>query len=175
MDGLYLVNYRHTSCQPLMSITALPREEAFAMAARLSAAGTGVAFNRFGKDFSAYYEHRIRTEEWLYEGFVAAGGKPQTRHPLYFVLEGNGYLSEWFGGGEEIRIPVDELEPQLLSFTFGDSMAKLGKPEMRPPFMPDELYGHIERCGGVNELLESIRGQYTYIEAQLWREAGAGV
>lgn len=174
-QSLYLVSYCHPACTPMKSITALTKEDAFAAAERLSSANTGTAFNRFGKDFAAYYEHRLRAEQWLYDGFTAKGGNPQTRHPLYFVLEGSGYLSDWFGGGRETKIPLDCIAPSVLSFTFGDSMSKLNAPERRPVFTAEELYVYISECGGVTELLESIREQYTYIEAQLWLESAEGL
>ena len=84
------------------SITRLPVEEAYALAKSLSnyAGISFTSFSRFtNRDFDGYYKKRIRTEDWLYKSFIALGGKPKTKAPLYFVLGESNYLSHWFENG----------------------------------------------------------------------------
>jgi hypothetical protein len=64
---------------------------------------------------------RRLTEARLYEGFVAAGGKPLRRAPHYFCLGS----CEWFGrlapDMREVRVPLSALPDEVTSFTYPDS------------------------------------------------------
>ncbi len=139
------------------------------MAKELSDKNRGVAFNRFGEDYKGYYPHRIRTEKWLFDCFVALGGKPQTRHPFYFVLHGSDMLYKWFGEGSATKLLLSDIASCDISFTFGDSMSKMDKPERKDPFLKETLFDLINaHNGNVECFLNAIKEQYTYIEAQLW-------
>ncbi|NLY88683.1 MAG: hypothetical protein GX085_03570 [Firmicutes bacterium] len=144
MQGLYIVNYCNPNCTPLQSITRLPEAEAFELAKKLSEQYKGTAFYRFA-DFVNYYLRRIRTEKWLYDWFIKLGGEPETKHPLYFVLQGSDYLHEWFDRGEITRIPLSIINEKHISFTLGDSMAKMDQPERRNPFLKDTLFEIISQ------------------------------
>ena len=169
MQELYIVNYCNPNCTSLQSITRLPEIEAFALGKELSKQNKGEAFYRFA-DFSNYYPRRIRTEKWLYDWFITIGGEPETEHPLYFVLQRSDYLNEWFDRGEITRLPLNGIRAKHISFTFGDSMAKMDKPERRNPFLKNTLFELISHYGGIDIFLNSIKDQYTYIEAQLWSD-----
>lgn len=167
---LYIVNYCNPNCDPLCSITRLPKSEAFILAKELSKKNKGTAFGRLD-DFANYYPRRIITEEWLYNHFVSLGGEPSSKHPLYFVLQGSDYLNDWFGNGKTTKLLLDDIDSKHISFTFGDSMAKFDKPEMRDPFLKDTLYNLINKHDGdIDKFLDSIKNQYTYIEVQLWKD-----
>lgn len=171
MKDIYIVNYCHAGCVPLKSITQLSEAESFTIAIGLSQKNEGVAFNRFGEDYKGYYPHRIRTEKWLYDCFVSLGGTPETEHPYYFVLQGSDMLYNWFGKGTTTKILLSNIEPCDISFTFGDSMSKMDKPERKDPFLKNRLYEFIDSYNGnIDYFLDSIKGQYTYIEAQLWTD-----
>jgi hypothetical protein len=169
LKDLYIVNYCSEGCTPLKSITRMPEHEAYAMASELAASFQGTAFGRFA-DFENYYPRRIKAEKWLYDCFLEMGGRPQTRHPLYFVLHGSEYLDSWFGKGVVTRLDLSAVDEGHVSFTFGDSMAKMDKPERKPPFLKRELQGSIAEHGGVERFLEAVKKRYTYIEAQLWSD-----
>lgn len=165
--NLFIVNYCNPLCTPMYSITRLPENEAYAKA-REFANNKGTAFGRFS-DFENYYPRRIKTEKWLYEHFIESGGEPATGHPLYFVLQGSHYLNEWFEKGQITRLSLDDISSKHVSFTFGDSCAKMDKPERRNPFTKEELYSMIIANGGsVESLLSDIKEKWYYIEAQLW-------
>jgi hypothetical protein len=168
---LYIVNYCHPDCPPLSSITRLPEAEAYAMAEALSSKHKGTSIGRF-TDFINYYPRRIRTEKWLYDRFVELGGEPATEHPLYFVLHGSDYLNEWFDKGKAIKLPLAGIDSKHISFTFGDSMTKMDKPERKDPFTKETLYKIIESYdGSVDGFFNDIAKQWRYIEAQLWNDA----
>ena len=170
MRELYIVNYCHRNCSPLFSITRLPKSEAFALAEELSVKNKGISFGRF-TDFKNYYPRRIRTEEWLYDCFITLGGEPATRHPLYFVLHGSDYLNKWFDNGKTTKLLLDSIDSKYISFTFGDSAAKMDKPERKLPFTKETLFRIIDDYNGtINEYIDEIAKQWGYIEVQLWND-----
>lgn len=167
--NLTLVNYCHPDCEPLKNIMRQSKEDAFRMAKELADAHPDTtAFYRFS-DFENYYRLREAQDQYLYDQFVAAGGKPETEHPLSFVLEGSGYLAEWFGHGIETRIPVRGIDEKHISFTPGDSGAEYQK---NGSVQLLTLHGMekwlSEQTGDLNGFLKSI-GKH-YIEVQLWSD-----
>lgn len=170
MQEIYITNYCNPNCSPFYSITRLSKSEAFSKAKDLSDKYSGIAFNRFA-DFENYYPGRIQTEEWLYNWFLKLGGEPDTKHPLYFVLQGSDFLDDWFEKGKVTKLSLNNISSKHISFTYGDSMAKFEKPERKNPFLKESLLELINHFNGdVNQFLSSIKEQYTYIEAQLWSD-----
>ncbi len=168
---LFLVNYRHSGSEPLKSITQLPRDDAFRVAEKLYGQSQCYAHRRFGPDFTSYYEYRLKVEQWLYDSFLQLGGKPQTRHPFYFVLQYCDAFCRNFGESVEVRLPLQDIDPSDISFTFGDSMAQMETSAMEPLFLRDTLYESIRSCDNdVDRFLASIRDPYVCIEAQLWTD-----
>ena len=100
-EELELVNYCAPGCIPMLNIMRLSRDEAFELARRLADEHPETtAFYRFA-DFKNYYKLRENQDAYLHARFLELGGKPETEHPLSFVLEGSSYLKEWFGNGLE--------------------------------------------------------------------------
>jgi hypothetical protein len=169
MKEIMLRHYYNSHFSPLLSITRLSEKDAFAFAKQFDNIDE-TAIGRFN-DFINYYPRRIQTEEWLYKEFIKIGGMPQVKNPLYFVLGESEYLNKWFGGKNMIEIALNKIDTEDISFTFGDSCAKMNKPERRNPFMKKELFEYIEKNdGNVLKFLETIKGTYNYIEAQLWND-----
>jgi hypothetical protein len=159
------------NCEPAKSITQLPEEEAFALAKKLYDENPCRAHNRFGPDFAEYYPHRLMTEKWLHNKFISLGGNPQTEHPYYFALQHCDNLFQNFNRGKITKIPLNSIDPLDVSFTFGDSVAKMNTPESRDPFLINKLIEYIELGGNdVEKFLDSIKNEYTLIEAQLWTD-----
>ncbi len=167
MNPLYIVHYCHPDCTPLQSITRLPEAEAYALARALAKKSQDTAFGRMA-DFVHYYPLRIRTEQWLYGHFLALGGEPVTSHPLYFVLQGSDYLDAWFGRGGATRLSLYDIDARHISFTLGDSMSKMDKPERQDPLSKGELLARVDAAGGADAFLASLKPTYNYVEAQLW-------
>ena len=170
-DDIYLVNYRHSKCEPLKSITQLPKNEAFALAQKIYEDSHCRAHRRFGPDFVWYYPHRLKTEKWLYDRFIEIGGKPQTEHPFYFALDHceNYYVN--FDNGLITKINLNDIDKNDVSFTFGDSVAQMESPNKPEPFLKDKLFEYISAFdNNVIDFLESIKSQYVCIEAQLWTD-----
>ncbi|WP_151737691.1 hypothetical protein [Paenibacillus tengchongensis] len=174
MNPLYITNYRDRRCSPLDSLTRLSTEEAYSLAKRLSqfAGPSFTSFSRFSSgDFDGYYQKRLRTEEWLYSSFIQLGGQPRHAHPLYFVLGESTYLKAWFENGLTTRIPLSDIDPAHISFTYGDSMSKLDSPDRMELFNLESLLHFItETSADINAFLEELNQQNKYIEVQLWND-----
>ncbi len=169
METLWLEYYCHPDCEPLKNIMRLPREEAFALAKELSDAHPETtAFYRFA-DFENYYPRRLKTDGLMLDMFRELGGKPQSEHPLSFVLGSSDYLHQWFGSGKVLRIPLLSIPQDIISFTIGDSMstlAKQGRLDMFTlPMLKEAVKKHPE--GAQGWLRDTLEGQY-YIEVQVW-------
>ncbi|WP_234124632.1 hypothetical protein [Clostridium hydrogenum] len=78
--------------------------------------------DRYGEYFDRYYEKRKHTEEWLYSEFIKNGGKPETKHPIYFVLCECKSFQNFFGNKDQIQIPLKNIDSAHISFTPRDSM-----------------------------------------------------
>lgn len=169
VENIWLEHYYHVDCEPLKNIMRLPREAAFAKARQLADAHPETtAFYRFA-DFENYYPLRLETDKMLYERFCALGGKPREKHPLSFVLGRSDYLHHWFGDGNIIRIPLTWIEPEIVSFTLGDSMSTRSRLSdvtlLTLPMLQKAMQAHPQ---GRDGYLQDVFAQHTYIEVQVW-------
>lgn len=125
-----------------------------------------------------YLRRRFNTEKALYNQFVRKGGKPRIKHPYYFTL---GKCDEWFYGRKGafgcVELLLDEFEPSVVSFTYGDSV---------PTFMPDfqdgkEYRSQVYTLPEIQKLVEKYGmpnvwntfeqfGPENYIEVQIWSD-----
>lgn len=171
IDQLNIVNYCHNNCEPLKNIMRLPKEEAFALAAKLAEENKGrTAFWRFA-DFAVYYPERLATDRLLYERFVALGGEPREEHPLSFVLQGSEYLDNWFDKGVVTKVALSKIASGHISFTLGDSMSTLKRNGDIQMLTKEELVQKVQEYpGSLEEFMEEIREKHGYIEVQLWSD-----
>lgn len=172
LDGLVLTYYREPGKRAFQSITRLQEAEAFQKAAELFADCHSLR-PRFGPDFAQYYPARMATERWLYDAFCALGYSPVEQHPLYFVLGKSDMLRRWMGEGEVIELPLHALDRQQISFTLGDSMAmRCGGNTNLLLDAPSLLEEMTRRGQNAADFLESFAHQNTYVETQVWDDAG---
>ncbi len=178
MPGLpdHLTHY--TKDRPFRSLSERSPEEWPELLASLREENT-LAFARFGRD--DYLPNRVRLEARLRKDFVARGGRPIRRHPYYFVLG----RSPWFERHEPkilaVRVPVADLDPTRLSFTYGDSMTsymlhdgtwprseELRRPHHGRIYLLEELPDLVAALG-IPDGPTRDRPDH-YVEAQLWDE-----
>jgi len=148
----------------------LTEKEAFALAEKLFEDKTCEATHRFGpNEFANYYQTRLKAEKWLRDKFITLGGKPQTKHPLYFYVHGWDGVPRFWAKNITERILLADIEPCDISFTFGDSCGAVDNPDMHF-FMKDELMELISTHGSIKNLLAHVTKQIGYgmIEAHLW-------
>ena len=171
IDELQIVNYCHQSCTPLLNIMRLPKDEAFALAYEMAERNKETtAFYRFA-DFENYYPRRLKTDKLLYDRFIELGGKPLQEHPLSFVLQDSDYLDGWFDGGIVTKVPLNRIDSEHISFTYGDSMAVLERNGSFTMLTKDMLLKEITDFDGtIEEFLANVTNRYSYIEVQVWND-----
>jgi RimJ/RimL family protein N-acetyltransferase len=175
IDTLYITNYRETGGLPLRNIMRLPKEEAYQVAKKLSENSTA-RNNRYGEYFERYYQNRQRTEEWLYHQFIKNGGKPETEHPIYFVLCECKSFQKFFGNGEQLQIPLKDIASHHISFTPRDSMhiKAMGITEGTVWNKNAFLNMMLESGRSISDFIIGLPASYGnpggYIEVQLWSD-----
>ena len=169
VNELHIVNYCHRNCTPLLNIMRLPKDEAFALAHKMAEQNKDTtAFYRFA-DFENYYPERLKTDKLLYTRFIELGGKPVQEHPLSFVLQGSDFLDGWFDRGIVTTIPLNRIDPEHISFTYGDSMSTLKTQGEFTMLTKDMLLKAISDYDGTpDDFLTYIADRYHYIEVQVW-------
>ena len=170
-DELKIVNYCHPKCEPFMNILRIPKDEAFALAYKMSAENPETtAFYRFA-DFENYYPRRIKQDAELYSQFKTLGGNPQESHPLSFVLQGSDYLYDWFGKGTVYEMFLKNIPAEYISFTYGDSGAVFNKTGFISVITKDKLLESIRSFNGtLDEYMKEMTKKHYYIEVQLWND-----
>ncbi|MGF1593539.1 MAG: hypothetical protein ACFCUW_09680 [Kiloniellaceae bacterium] len=116
MPAVITHNY-HPARGALQNLCCLPRGEAEAILSEIRAAGLA----RLRQD---YLERRLETERWLLGECTRKLGPPHLAHPLYF------FLGDFADGLDPARpaslvMPLAVLPPDVVTFTYPDSMASL--------------------------------------------------
>lgn len=180
----FLTYYYKKGTTSFQSLSVLPDSEAVPIMEALYMAGS-VLWERF-KDPCQYLRARRQTEQWLYQEFIAKGGKPYETYPIYTVLG----KSMWFSKAAdevtlattaEIQIPLSIFQEGEVSFTYPDSMLTLllahqKDPEYYQPEYHGKLFTLSEICSIVERNGLPEEGWATnlpiflphYIEAQVW-------
>ncbi|WP_299397340.1 hypothetical protein [Pelagibius sp.] len=101
----------------LQNLCDLPADQAEAILAAIRASGR----LRIKAD---YLERRLGTEDWLLRERTRKLGRPHLKHPIYFFL---GDFADGLDPSrpESLMIPLAVLPPEILTFTYPDSMASL--------------------------------------------------
>ena len=168
----FLTHYYERACGPFRSFSMLPPEEAEALQAMLRARGDVFASKRT----EDYLEVRRGLEQRVRALFVEKGGRPIRTRPHYLILGANPWLLGWYREGCELRLPLDDFDPAIVSFTYGDTFPAMhyndGLPTRGQVYTLAELPALIAEFGlpqVVNP--DGARGPRRYIEAQLWDDA----
>ncbi|GGF72083.1 hypothetical protein GCM10010912_16490 [Paenibacillus albidus] len=178
----YLTHYFMKGTRPFLSLTKLNYYEASIIADRLKTI-SGRAFRRFN-NFEWYFNERVITEDWLINEFISLGGKPKTRHPIYFVLGESSHLEEAYGENySTIKVALDEINDLEVSFTYPDSMAtRFISRETDAIHFNSQYHGKLFTKQGIFDTIDKFgmpgeqwrsepKRKFDYfIEAQVWNE-----
>lgn len=120
-----LIHFYRRGGPPFQSLTALPEAEALRLMEAYYVEGSAL-WERF-RDPTDYLAARRQTEAWLYSSFVAKGGRPRQRCPIYMVLGMTPWLRanatpETLACTADISVPLALFAEDEVSFTYPDSM-----------------------------------------------------
>jgi hypothetical protein len=171
---MYLYHYYEKGRTPFLNLSDLTDEEAIRLHTELTAENDNFA----KRDADGQYMLQRRTvEKRAYSMFVKKGGKPQRKSPHYMIMAENE-LDEckgWFLDCGVVKIPLDEFDKSVISFTYGDSF-----PTFKPIFDEEpeyNLYLYNEISDIIKERgMPPVRNnnmhwfEPSYIEAQVWSD-----
>ena len=180
MHDRFLHHYCERSFGPFTPFTALPIEEARQILIARKEAGT------FGNpDIEGFLKNRYGADKRLYDTFVAHGGQPKTKIPIYMMLGAHEQWASAYNNPAVIKIPLDEIDPMTVSFTYGDSFAVFnpalfGEEEYwNNIYFVDEMLKIVDHYGyppyveydfnrGIYPTDKHINHHLKYVEAHIW-------
>ena len=170
---MFLYHYFEKSKGPLLSLSALPQDEANKIQGSLVSGGKTFAAQRNER----YLPRRKELERLVHDLFVEKGGKPEKETPHYFVIGECPWLSTWYEQADYIKIPITEFNLQTVSFTYGDTFPTFspkvtyGLEYRNTVYTYEEIIGIIEKYGMPQDKWdEPIFAQPCYVEAQVWSD-----
>ena len=152
----YITHYHLRDKRPFLNLSDLGELELEAVVSELAERRRNDrAYQRmFGP---VYMELRKKTEGRMRELFVAAGGKPEREAPHYFVLGDSYWFKHLCPDTEEVRLELDEIPSELVSFTYPDSFVAMGfAKDYGLPCPPRPYHGKVFR----KEALGEVVGEY---------------
>ncbi len=171
----FVTHYFHKA--PFQSLTDLSNSERAAVIAKLEFPSG--ASHRFQSAY--YFDQRKQYELQMHRQFLEKGGCPIRQRPHYAVL---GESEIWDSiTTNSIRIPLSEIPPEQISFTYTDSWFTFVEREADGTINPQKpQYNNLYRL----EELPSLFSKYgwpgdrwksepewkndIYVEAQLWSD-----
>ncbi|MEU4601439.1 hypothetical protein AB0F43_00535 [Kribbella sp. NPDC023972] len=167
-----LHHYYEHECGPFRNLSDLPVEEAEAVQRRLKERGDVFASRRTDD----YLTIRRQLESRARELFIRKGGEPVRARPHYMTLGACEWIVEWYRDGRELTLGIDELDTQVISFTYGDLFPTMrygdGKPYRGQVYTKDEIFRLIDDHGLPQAWNpDGSRAPERYIEAQIWDDA----
>lgn len=96
--------------------------------------------------------------------------------PHYFTLGPCPWLLEWYREGRALRVPLADLDPATVSFTYGDTFPAMrygdGKPYRGQVYILGALPALVAEHGlPQTRNPDGALGPDRYIEAQVWDDA----
>jgi len=168
----FLTHYYEASRGPFRNLSDLSLEEAEAILNLIRKEKDTFA----GRRTSSYLAIRRDLENQIRQKFIAKGGVPQRSRPHYMIVGSCPWMMSWYLDARELRIPLAQFDPAILSFTYGDTFPALryedGKPYRKQVYTLAELPALISAYGLPQEWNpEGKKGPDRYIEAQIWDDA----
>ena len=175
----FVTHYYRADRPPFRNLSEVDNDDEVTVLAGLAEGSR----RRFGP---RYLSLRRATEDKARKLFVAGGGRPERRHPHYFVLGESLWFAGLYDHPREIRIPLDQLPDASTSFTWVDSITALGLGRELGVPQPDEpwkqqVYGidKLDVAGAEATASSADPADYEghqwrlvdqYVEVQLWSD-----
>jgi hypothetical protein len=165
-------HYYERELGPFRNLSDLTVEEAEAVMDGLRQRGDVFASRRS----SDYLTVRRELEDRARDLFARKGGRPVRSRPHYMTLGECTWLLDWYRQGRELTVGLDQFDPSVISFTYGDLFPAMRLAGQRPywgqVFTVEEIGTLIDQYGLPQEWnADGARGPERYIEAQIWDDA----
>lgn len=155
--------------EPFRSITKVPTEKLVETLADLDET-TAWGLSRFSDP--EYLTRRLTVEQKIRDEFIAKGGKPVLKHPIYFFLGRNAEF-EKHERNKGYRVRLRDLSKDCVSFTYGDSMFSFNEDyrRLKGEGYQSELCSKVFKFGDLPRVISHSDYQSSVrlpIEAQVW-------
>lgn len=178
----FLYHYYESTRAPFLSMSELLASEFSKIMDEFSKNDT--TENGFDLDWKRdfYKMFRPYTESFIRGKFIEKGGQPKLKAPRYLSLGPCPWFMNWYKNPAEIKIPLDDIPSDSISFTYPDSMmslliaedrfepfAKFKQPYHGRVYRLEELANPIEQYG-MPDQDDPINQEYgnRLVEAQVW-------
>ena len=171
----YYYHYFEKANGPLLNLSKLPLDEAGEVMERIRAENKAFAAKRD----DGYLRRRKELETLARKLFIEKKGKPRSSYPHYFVIGECKWLESWYKEPGHIKIPIESVPPEIVSFTYGDMFPIFsdkpnkcdGKEYRRSLYTFGEILELIDKYGlPQNWNANGECGPERYIEAHIWNE-----
>lgn len=169
MEDCFLYHYYEAEHGPFNNLSRLSYDEAQKVMNSIKQEGSVFASRRSDD----YLIIRRQLEERARNLFIRMGGNPLNLYPHYMTLGQCEWIKGWYKKGEELKIHIDQFDPDTISFTYGDLFPTMrykdDKPYREKLYSKDEIMKVIEQFGWPQEWnKEGLKGPERYIEVQIW-------
>jgi hypothetical protein len=166
---LFLYHYYDAETGPFRNLSALSIEEAQQVQRRLQQNKNMFASQRADD----YIVIRSGVESYARDLFIAKGGRPTNKYPHYMTLGPCEWIKQWYQNGREVKIPLDDVEPETISFTYGDLFPTMrfkdDKPYRGKVYLKNEILQLVDEYGWPQDWNKNgENGPERYIEVQVW-------
>ena len=118
-----------------------------------------------------YMKQRLMIEKNMRKMFIKKGGEPVLKNAFYFTVGRNDFIGELYNHWDFIKIPIRNLDPKTISFTYHDSFQAYKRKDdhftKRKVYTIYEIDSIMNICGW-NFPKKKIP---YYLEMQLWDDA----
>ena len=179
-DTKHLFHYFEKGKPPFQTLTVLPFEKAVEVL-------RAIQYNDLtdNANIEQFMKRRYEMEKTIRDKFISIGGKPVRAAPVYCTLGENEGMKTWFNDPAWIKIPVNEIDLDTVSFTYGDSFAvfnpslNTGEEWWCKVYHYDKIIKLIEKYGYPEDTVYDIKNNIfpqdkpihhylKYIEAHVW-------
>ncbi|KOP67956.1 hypothetical protein AMS62_23885 [Bacillus sp. FJAT-18019] len=167
--ALFLYHYYDAATGPFRNLSALSVNEERQIQKGLKQNTDWYASQRADD----YMTIRREVELLAREQFIAKGGRPTKEYPQYMTLGPCEWIKGWYPNGEEIKLLLDDVNPEIMSFTYGDLFPTMrykdDKPYRGKVYLKDDILGLVNEYGWPQDWNKhGDLGPERYIEAQIW-------
>lgn len=171
-----LYHYYDKTGGPFRNLSEITREEANAVLRKIKKDKPEVQSAKRDED---YMFRRHMYEDIIRKEFIKKGGRVEREVPHYMVVEPCPWLASWFANSAFVKISMEELDPNTVSFTYGDSHPTFSpwprdddwKEYRRKLYTYEEILKVIEKYGLPQEWNADGRfGPERYVEAHIWSD-----
>lgn len=131
------------------------------------------------KRSNTYMKDRRYYEEILKNEFLKKGGKIELNSPNYFIVGESKWLESWYINPRYIKIDIDTLDKDYISFTYGDSHPTFSnkvndqKEYRKKVYTYKEILEIIDKYGYPQDWNSDGKfGPERYIEVHVWTDKG---